>query len=219
MATLTRQLAEIAHGTTTIPKTPQAIADFLIDGSRVRSTAHAAIIKYKEQPGHRRVQPAEDSKHVTDVLREVHEGVGERLHETGESRRRSHSVLMGDIPENPNGDPRSDRTYDAQQASYAYRGCQCDGRYGQTGSPQEPERSGGAQADACEGEYRDGALRPGARTRADSGPQAASDKTAAITTPQVISQPLGFTTTPKKTAIGVDTSSRKLPHNGFRRRM
>src|ERR1035437_1004647 len=40
----------------------------------------------------------------------------------------------------------------------------------------------------------------------DWRPHAASNKMAAITTPQVISQPLGFTTTPKKTAIGVDTS-------------
>src|SRR5664280_1195197 len=41
----------------------------------------------------------------------------------------------------------------------------------------------------------------------------ASDKTAAITRPQVISQPLGLTTTPMKTAIGVETSSRKVPHH------
>src|ERR1035437_1745153 len=53
----------------------------------------------------------------------------------------------------------------------------------------------------------------------DSRPQAASAKMAAIATPQVISQPLGFTTTPKKTAVGVDTSSRKFPHRGLRRRM
>src|SRR5664280_372943 len=54
---------------------------------------------------------------------------------------------------------------------------------------------------------------------ADWRPQAASARMAAIARPQVISQPLGFTTTSRKTAIGVDTTSRKLPHNWLRRRM
>jgi hypothetical protein len=50
-------------------------------------------------------------------------------------------------------------------------------------------------------------------------PHAASDKTAAMTRPQVTSQPFGFTTIPMKTAVGVETSRRKVPHHGFRRRI
>ena len=53
----------------------------------------------------------------------------------------------------------------------------------------------------------------------DRRPQAASARIAAIAIPHVISQPLGFTTMPKKTAVGVDTNSRKFPHNWLRRRM
>jgi hypothetical protein len=42
--------------------------------------------------------------------------------------------------------------------------------------------------------------------------QTASERIAAITRPQVISQLLGLTTDPIKTAIGVETRSRRVPH-------
>jgi hypothetical protein len=214
----------MALGTITIPKMPHTTAAFRIDGNRVSSADHAAMFNRRSRSGigvscqprfpniecRRFGKYRRESANVRDRLYIVSEPT------TVLAEAKARCVATQSIPMiMPGATAHKRRTASSRRIIKGAKAI------ADTVRPVTHKKPRGLAVD------RPRLARTSMRVVVldqlpdpiGRGLHAVSERAAANTRAQTISHPLGLTTMPKKTAMGVDTSSRKLPHQGFRRRM